>query len=260
MNRGIKFALPRRHAVFNKSIVNQAKMFHVEHLCYNEVMKYPNFSLEKKLIQQGYCNIVGIDEAGRGAWAGPIVAVATMTISNFQIPIFKQIQKLNFKNPKFIIKDSKLLSEIQREKIFEVLSKNVVWAIGLVSHREIDKRGITWANITVVKRALKKLEVEPDYLLIDQINGFKHRLPHQLIIDGDRKIMSIAMASILAKVSRDRIMREYHQKYPHYHFHRHKGYGTALHQKCLEEFGVCKIHRKSYAPIRQLTERTKNNK
>lgn len=213
-------------------------------------MKYPNFSLEKKLIQQGYCNIVGIDEAGRGAWAGPLVAVATK-ITNLEI----QISKLKIQNLE--IRDSKLLSEIQREKIFAVLSKNVIWSVGVVGHKEIDERGITWANITVVKRALKKLEVEPDYLLIDQINGFKHRLPHQLIIDGDRKIMSIAIASILAKVSRDRMMREYHQKYPHYHFHRHKGYGTALHQKCLEEFGVCKIHRKSYAPIRQLTERTK---
>jgi len=203
-------------------------------------MKYPNFCLEKKLIQQGYRNVVGVDEVGRGAWAGPLVAVAT------------RISKFEIRNSNFKVRDSKLLSEIQREKIFEVLSKNVVWAIGLVSHQEIDKRGITWANITVVKRAVKNLEVKPDYLLIDQINSFNHHLPHQLIVGGDRKVISIAIASILAKVSRDRMMKEYHQQYPGYHFHRHKGYGTPLHLKCLRELGVCAIHRRSYKPVKNL--------
>lgn len=205
-------------------------------------MKYPNFGLEKKLIRRGYRNIVGIDEAGRGAWAGPIVAVATR-MPNVGCGMLKRK-----------IKDSKLLSENQREKIFEALTKVVVWSIGVVSHREIDKHGLTWANITVVKRALVNLKIQPDYLLIDQINGFKHRSPHQLIIDGDKKVLSIAAASILAKVSRDRLMRKYHEQYPDYHFDRHKGYGTALHQKLLNEQGICEIHRKSYEPIKRLIE------
>ncbi|MBU1131553.1 ribonuclease HII [Patescibacteria group bacterium] len=228
-------------------------------------MKYPNFSLEKKLIKEGYQNIVGIDEVGRGAWAGPIIAVAAMIsykkqdTSNKQTPNFKsQIlikrsrelgSRLRYK-----IKDSKLLSEKVREAMFEQLSSRVIWSLGIVTHREIDKLGLTRANILVIKRALRCLEIDPDYLLIDKVNGFKYKLPHQLIVKGDRKILSIAVASILAKVTRDRMMRKLHQKFPQYHFHRHKGYGTKLHQDCLKKNGACRLHRLSYKPIRTLVK------
>ena len=203
-------------------------------------MKHPNFNLEKSLIKQGFQNIVGIDEVGRGAWAGPLVAVAT------------RILKPEFRILKTRIKDSKLISEKVREAMFEKLSKKVVWSYGIVTHREIDKLGLTRANVLAIKRALRDLEIEPDYLLIDSVNGFKHRLPHQLIVKGDRKILSISIASILAKVTRDRMMRDFHQKYPQYHFSKHKGYGTKLHQKCLSINGTCRIHRQSYEPIKKL--------
>jgi len=203
------------------------------------IMDYPNYNLEKKLINQGYQNIVGIDEVGRGAWAGPLVAVATQ-ILNFKFLISKQIR------------DSKTLSESQREKIYAELSEKVVWSVGLVSHKEIDTIGITQANILVIKRAIENLNLKPDYLLIDKVSGFKSQIPHQIIIKGDRKILSIALASILAKVTRDRMMVKFHQKYPEYNFHKHKGYGTALHQTCLSKYGPGCLHRLSYKPVSRL--------
>lgn len=215
-------------------------------------MRYPNFAREKALIARGYQNIVGIDEVGRGAWAGPLVACATR-ISPC-LPAGRNFKFQISKNSKFKIKDSKLLSERQRERIFEAVSQKVIWSIGIVTHREIDKWGMGMANILVFKRALKNLGVKPDYLLLDRVNGFKHSLPFQLITDGDRKVLSIALASVLAKVTRDRLMKKYHQKYPHYNFDKHKGYGTALHQQCLKEHGICEIHRRSYRPIRELSE------
>jgi len=219
-------------------------------LAYNIIMRYPNFAREKALIAQGYQNIVGIDEVGRGAWAGPIIAVAAMTNSKFQVISNKQISNHKFQNPKrFKIRDSKLLSERQRERIFEEVSQKVVWSIGVVTHQEIDQWGMGRANILVFKRALKNLGARADYLLLDRVSGFKHHLPFELITGGDRKVLSIAIASILAKVTRDRLMRKYHQKYPHYNFDRHKGYGTARHRQCLKEHGICEIHRRSYRPI-----------
>lgn len=201
-------------------------------------MKYPNFGLEHKLLNQGYQNIVGLDEVGRGALAGPLVAAATR-ISSFHPSIFNKLG----------IKDSKLLTEKYREKIFEELSQKVVWSIGVVSHQEIDELGISRANVLVFKRALSNLTVKPDYLLLDRVYGFKDQLPFQLITNGDGKVLSIAIASILAKVTRDRLMRKYHQIYPEYYFYRHKGYGTKLHRQCLKKYGICEIHRKSYRLI-----------
>ena len=216
--------------------------------CYvlRDYMEYPTYNLEKKLIKQGYKNIVGIDEVGRGALAGPIVAVATIIFNFPNLPSGRQLT--NSKQ----IRDSKLLSEKQREKIFNEISNKVIWSIGIASHKEIDKIGITRANILAIKRAINKLETNPNYLLLDRVSGFTHRLPFESIIKGDNKVLSISIASILAKVTRDRIMRKLHQKYPVYHFYQHKGYGTALHLKCLKEFGICKIHRQSYEPVKKI--------
>lgn len=216
-------------------------------------MRYPNFILERKLINQGYNTIVGIDEVGRGAWAGPIIAVAAMISYKRQNTRYKQISNPKFQFSKRIkVRDSKLLSEKVREAMFEKLSNKVIWSFGIVTHREIDRLGLTRANLLVIKRALRNLEIEPDYLLIDNINGFKHKLPYELVIGGDRKVLSISIASILAKVTRDRMMREFHQKFPQYNFYRHKGYGTKLHQRCLVKHGICRIHRLSYKPIKKL--------
>lgn len=227
-------------------------------LPYNEFMEYPSQKLEKELLGQGYQNIVGIDEVGRGALAGPIVAAATIIFKS------KKSNPKQIQNPKPVpsvaegfkifnqIRDSKLLTEKMRERIFNELSQQVIWSVGLVSHKEIDRLGITRANLLVVKRALRGLEAKPDYLLLDRISGFKHRLPFKSIVGGDRKVFSIALASILAKVYRDRLMRDYHQKYPAYHFNQHKGYGTRLHLSCLKKNGICRIHRQSYQPVKSL--------
>ncbi|MBU1037144.1 ribonuclease HII [Patescibacteria group bacterium] len=204
-------------------------------------MEYPKFTLEKKLFQEGYQNIVSIDEAGRGALAGPLVAAAVI-LNQKQTSIIKSINNLK-------IRESKLLTENLREKLFDQLSGKLNWSLGIVSHKEIDRIGITRANILVFKRALKNFKNEVDYLLLDYVYGFKHSKPYDLIKKGDREILSVAIASILAKVSRDRIMRQYHQKFPQYFFNNHKGYGTKLHHSCLKKHGVCKIHRLSYGQV-----------
>lgn len=201
-------------------------------------MIYPNQSLEKKLFQSGVKTIVALDEVGRGALAGPIVATA-VAIDWQQLQAFKKFT--NFK-----IRESKLLTENLREKLFKNLADSLNWSLGLASHSEIDQLGIGPANILVLKRALDNLRADYDYLLLDYVHGFSHPKPFQTIIDGDYKIFSIAIASILAKVSRDRMMKEYHLQYPDYSFDRHKGYGTKLHQRCLRRFGPCSIHRRSF--------------
>jgi len=210
-------------------------------------MKYPNFGLEKKLFKQGYQYIAAIDEVGRGAWAGPLVAAAI--ILDFQLVTFPK--KLPIK--KLEIKDSKLLPEKIREKIFRQINKKVIWSAGIVSHEEIDHYGLSWANQQAIFRALDGLPFDPDYLLLDMIKGFKHSTPFNLIIDGDRKIFSIALASILAKVTRDHLMKKYHRRFPHYHFAKNKGYGTSFHFLSIKKYGVCPLHRRSFLPIKKLS-------
>ena len=190
----------------------------------------PSFKLERKLIKSGYQNIIALDEVGRGALAGPLVAVAVQATYVKKLPI----------------RDSKLLSAKQRESIFNELSQVVVWSAGLVSHQEIDRYGITKANLMVIDRALKKLKVKPDYLLLDKIHSFDHQLPFQTIVKGDQKVFSIALASILAKVVRDRLMRDFDQRYPAYGFASHKGYGTKDHLEAIKKHGLSEIHRWSY--------------
>lgn len=203
-------------------------------------MKYPNFGLEKKLFAQGYQKIAAVDEVGRGAWAGPLVAAAVILLKDDYKLI--KLQKLK-------IKDSKLLNEKNREQIFEFLRKKIIWSTGLVTNQEIDHFGLGWANKKAVIRAIKKLKNTPHFLLIDMIRGFQHELPHYLMVNGDQKVFSIALASIFAKVTRDRLMKKYHLLYPIYQFHLHKGYGTALHQNNLKKYGYCPIHRQSFSPI-----------
>jgi len=194
-------------------------------------MIYPNFSLEKKLFAQGYQTIAAIDEVGRGAWAGPLIAAAVIVDLNL---------------PKITIRDSKLLTPNKREKVFKITRNLLIWSVGLVSNEEIDNYGLTWANQQVVFRALDNLPLGPDYLLLDYIHGFNHKLPHQLIIAGDYKIKSISLASILAKVTRDRLMKKFDKLYPNYSFAKHKGYGTIEHQKLIDQHGPCPLHRLSF--------------
>jgi ribonuclease HII len=198
----------------------------------------PSLKYEKKLWKQGKRFVAGVDEVGRGALAGPLVAAAVILPENSRIP------GLN---------DSKKLSFGQREKIFQKIKK-VAMAIGIgkVSHRMIDKINIGQANLLAMKKAVENLKVKPDYLLIDgERNKIDLSVAQEGICKGDARCASIAAASIIAKVTRDRIMIKYAQKYPQYYFEQHKGYGTQKHLDAIQKHGPCPIHRRSFFPFSQ---------
>lgn len=178
--------------------------------------------------------IAGMDEAGRGSWAGPVVAAAVILPKNFRLPG---------------LTDSKLLTSKQRDELFLKITQNYDFGVGIISHDQIDKYGLLHATFLAFEMALAGLKNKPDKILIDGRDKFKFMIPHESIIKGDLKIKSISAASVVAKVTRDRIMIEYAGKYPNYGFEVHKGYGTSRHQRALEEHGPSKIHRLSYAPI-----------
>ncbi|KKP43136.1 MAG: Ribonuclease HII [Parcubacteria group bacterium GW2011_GWA2_33_14] len=215
-------------------------------------MKSPNLKEEKKLWRQGYKFVAGIDEAGRGPLAGPVTAAAVTV---------RQVPNPNFQFPK--IDDSKKLSEKKREYFYEILTnhKDIQWGVGVVSEKVIDKINILEATKLSMIKAIDNLNSKSknlnqksqipnvDFLLIDGNFGLKTKISQKSIIKGDQKVFSIAAASIIAKVTRDRIMQKMHKKYPNYDFGKHKGYGTALHIKNLYEFGPSKIHRKSFFPV-----------
>ena len=215
-------------------------------------MKSPNLKEEKKLWRQGYKFVAGIDEAGRGPLAGPVTAAAVTV---------RQVPNPNFQFPK--IDDSKKLSEKKREYFYEILTnhKDIQWGVGVVSEKVIDKINILEATKLSMIKAIDNLNSKSknlnqksqipnvDFLLIDGNFGLKTKISQKSIIKGDQKVFSIAAASIIAKVTRDRIMQKVHKKYPNYDFGKHKGYGTALHIKNLYEFGPSKIHRKSFFPV-----------
>jgi ribonuclease HII len=199
-------------------------------------MKYPNFNEEKKLWKRGYNFVAGLDEAGRGPLAGPVVAAAVLIDKNAKIGLEG-------------INDSKKLSEKQREEYYNILvnNKDVKWGIGIVSEKIIDKINILQATKLAMEVAL--VDLNPDYLLLDgnfKINSIVRQMP---VVGGDGKVFSIAAASIIAKVTRDRMMQNYHKKFPQYGFAEHKGYGTKAHFANLEKYGPCKIHRKTFYPV-----------
>jgi len=178
--------------------------------------------------------IVGIDEVGRGPIAGPVLACAVC------------MPNIRF-SP---IRDSKQLTARQREEIYKFLENDseVKWGIGEVSEKVIDEINILQATKLAMIKAVKDLEnkIRPDYLLIDGNFGIDIDIPQKSIIKGDEKNSSIAAASIIAKVVRDRIMMDYHKRYPKYRFNLNKGYSTALHRKKIREFGLCPIHRRTF--------------
>jgi ribonuclease HII len=198
------------------------------------LMKY-----EKEVRTKGYSNIAGIDEAGRGPLAGPVVAAACILDS-----------KAKFDG----IDDSKCLSAIKRELLYKELSKSkkVIFSIGSISHEEIDRVNIYQATILAMFQAVAGLTITPDFLLVDGMNLPHPSIPHQKIIKGDSLSQSIAAASIIAKVTRDRLMLEYHEMWPLYGFDKHKGYGTAQHLDAIEKYGPCPIHRMTFAPLKLL--------
>ncbi len=188
---------------------------------------------EKSLWVRGYKLVAGVDEAGRGPLAGPVVAAAV--ILGPEAPL---ITGLN---------DSKKLSKAARELLFEQIVINVsCYAIASASCREIDHYNIHAASILAMKRALEKLALKPEYVLVD---GFKIKdcpFSQKAVVGGDARSLSIAAASVLAKVSRDKIMADIHDKYPSYGFIRNKGYGTLDHREAIVNFGPCPEHRRSF--------------
>ncbi|MBI4759480.1 MAG: ribonuclease HII [Chloroflexi bacterium] len=202
----------------------------------------PNLLLEFELLSQGYRRIAGVDEAGRGSWAGAVVAAAVI------LPLEAETaQKLKG------VRDSKQLSPAQRERCFDLVCQAALAVgVGVGSVGEIDSIGLGLANRLAMKLAIDDLPVEPDYLLIDALKLPDLKIPQRSIIKGDASSLSIAAASIVAKVTRDRMMWELDSAYPGYGFGRHKGYGTKLHRLALRALGPCPMHRHSYAPIRSL--------
>ena len=208
-------------------------------------MRYPNLREEKKLWRKGYKRVAGLDEAGRGPLAGPVVAAVVMikmSKSNLKSKILNL--KSNFKG----IKDSKKLTPKKREEFYKLIVKSPFWewGVGRVSEKVIDKINILEATKLAMKRAIKRFKRKPDFLILDGNFKINLPIPQKSIIKADEKVFSCAAASILAKVWRDRLMLRYHKKYPRYGFDKHKGYPTKYHFKMLKKYGPCVIHRKSF--------------
>lgn len=203
----------------------------------------PTLNIENDVAQTNQITyIAGLDEAGRGALAGPVVAaVVILPLDNVE-----SLSKLCF------VTDSKLMSSNQRNRAFDLIQTYAVaWGIGSISAEIIDEYGIISATKMAMKSALSTIHTCPDYLLIDgRIQLGNIQIKQQSIVRGDQKSLTIAAASVLAKVHRDRMMIQYHSHYPIYGFAKHKGYGTRLHIDAIGENGTCKYHRLSFSPMR----------
>lgn len=206
--------------------------------------KTASLTYERKLWANGFRVIVGIDEAGRGAWAGPVAAGAVC------LPVDHPDLLAALEG----VYDSKQITARARANLVERIKAAALgWGVGRAEADEIDALGIVPATLLAMQRALATVrqQIAPDYLLIDSIRWTDLSLPHTALIKGDSLSLSIAAASILAKVARDGWMVEYDALYPDYGFARHKGYGVALHHAAIREHGACPIHRMSFAPMRQ---------
>lgn len=203
---------------------------------------------EKRLWKKGHKYVVGLDEAGRGPLAGPVVSGAVLILEKD----FKEVKKIKS------VKDSKKLNEKKREEVYSNLISNqkLKWGIGIVSEKVIDKINILQATKLSMIKAVEDLEkrnnIKVDFLILDGKMKINLKINQESIIKGDDKVFSISAASIIAKVTRDRLMIEYDKKYPQYNFKKHKGYGTREHLKNIKKNGICSIHRKSFAPINQI--------
>ena len=190
------------------------------------------YLFERKALENGFSYIAGIDEAGRGPLAGPVVAAAV-------------ILQPGYENRE--IRDSKQLSPQKRERLYGIIREEALSVgIGVVEAAVIDAVNILRATLLAMEEAVSELSVSPDYLLIDGRNPLSLAIPQETIIKGDARSISIASASIVAKVSRDKIMEIYHRQFPQYNFARNKGYGTEEHRRAIGEHGPCKIHRRTF--------------
>ncbi|HXY53316.1 MAG TPA: ribonuclease HII [Nitrospirota bacterium] len=209
----------------------------IDDLFGNELVCDPLF-FEVRARASGFTCIAGLDEAGRGPLAGPVVAAAVVLPVGLLIPG---------------LKDSKQVPEQDRERLFDKIREQATcYSIGIVDERTIDDVNILRATIIAMERALETLALRPDYLLIDALILPRVPLPQKPLIKGDCRSHSIAAASILAKVTRDRLMLELHEKFPQYNFQKNKGYGTREHMELLRRHGPCDAHRKSFNPVAQM--------
>jgi len=182
----------------------------------------------------------GVDEVGRGPLAGPVVAAAVI---------------LDPDKPIAGLADSKKLSEKRREALYPIIKENALYyAVAEASVEEIDRINILQASLLAMRRAIEGLAVIPQHVLVDGNKAPDISMPVDTVIKGDSRVASISAASIIAKVDRDRMMREYHQRYPQFSFHRHKAYGSRQHLEELQQHGPTPVHRKSFAPVRRLLE------
>ncbi len=192
--------------------------------------------------EQGCFFIAGVDEAGRGPLAGPVVASAVILPENYPIPNG--------------INDSKKLTASMRARLFNEIKENshIRWSVGVVDAHEIDKINILQATYLAMKKAVLELGSDVDFCLVDGLPVHGLPVEHKAIVKGDSRSYSIAAASIVAKETRDRLMVEYSDKYPEYSFEKHKGYGTKAHIQALMQYGPCPIHRFSFDPVRKAQE------
>lgn len=189
--------------------------------------------LEKDLYSKGFKKICGIDEAGRGPLAGPVVVAGVI------MPEDSMIEGIN---------DSKKVTEKRREKLYDIIKEEAIsYSIAVINHNVIDEINILNATKQGVTEVVDGLNVKPDLIIVDALNHINTRgIPYEPIVKGDAKCYNIAAASILAKVTRDRIMRQWDEIYPQYGFSSHKGYGTAKHISAIKEYGLCPIHRRTF--------------
>ncbi|MBU0625114.1 ribonuclease HII [Patescibacteria group bacterium] len=198
----------------------------------------PTFLEERTLLTEGYSVVAGVDEAGCGCWAGPVLAAAVI------LPIDSRLG---------LVRDSKTLSFSQRQRVAEqIKNKAAAWAVGSASAAEIDQLNIRQAAALAMRRAIRKLALQPQFILVDGFRIADLDLPQKNIIRGDLYVKSIAAASIICKTERDFLMSELDRQYPGYGFAQHKGYGTRVHQEALARLGICLEHRRSYAPIKKV--------
>lgn len=208
------------------------------------IKKSPSQGRKGKKLQDSFSNnillIAGVDEVGRGPWAGPLVACAYVCV--------KKVTGIK-------ITDSKKMNQAERETAYSKLIKAGYYGLGQAEPSEIDRLGLSRANRLAFKRALSALKVKPDLIMVDGRDNISlastGKIPFRTLTKGDSIIHEISCASIIAKVTRDRHMEKMAKKYPQYGFEKHKGYGTRLHKNCLKKHGVCRIHRKSYKPVQE---------
>lgn len=189
--------------------------------------------IEEEIYNSGIEYVCGIDEAGRGPLAGPVVIAAAV------MPRYSMIEGVN---------DSKKVSEKKREKLYEIITKEAIaYGVGTIDQKEIDRINILNATKEGLTMAVKELTVRPDLIVVDALTNIDtDGIPYRSIVKGDAKCYSISCASIIAKVTRDRIMRQWDEVYPQYGFEKHKGYGTAAHIAAIKEYGLCPLHRLSF--------------